>query len=372
METVLKQKGEKYCEMLMLEAQAQALLTKTTEAYIKLQEVRAKAENGDFNKWWRGKRGDNRAAQKAINEAQEEYENWKNNGERYRKSISVQKDNDLDFHIDPSKDKFDPKKAALTQKKSIEEWKKAVKQYIKDAHSEIADYTIEAMAEGQSKELNQIELDTVRKRNAWRQQLRQLAKVRQDAEKQYYMSQKGATEVKWANSKRGKMTIDDYVKELLQDPKIAEEFNRVLTAITEQGEREKAEIRRKYTDALIDEYGTVEQRIEKLNREWAKKLSTMPTEYLHNAIKQMNAEFAALESADFKSRSTGRAYSATSENSRYRPCNTTSTRSRLISPRTRIRWAQPRSRTIKKRLPRWRRKSPLETPLSPCTSRSRT
>ncbi len=156
------------------------------------------------------------------------------------------------------------------------------------------------MAEGQAKELNQVELDTVRKRNAWRDQLRQLAKVRQDAEKQYYMSQKGATEVGWANSKRGKMTIDDYVKELLQDPKIAEEFNRVLTAITEQGERDKAEIRRKYTDALIDEYGTVEQRIEKLNREWTKKLSTMPTEYLHNAIKQMNAEFAALESADFK------------------------------------------------------------------------
>lgn len=306
--TVLKQKGEKYCEMLMLEAQAQALLTKTTEAYINLQEVRAKAENGDFNKWWRGKRGDNRAAQEAINEAQEEYENWKKQWrETQEKASQFKKDNDLDFHIDPSKDKFDPskdkfdpKKAALTQKKSIEEWKKAVKQYIKDAHSEIADYTIEAMAEGQSKELNQIELDTVRKRNAWRQQLRQLAKVRQDAEKQYYMSQKGATEVKWANSKRGKMTIDDYVKELLQDPKIAEEFNRVLTAITEQGEREKAEIRRKYTDALIDEYGTVEQRIEKLNREWAKKLSTMPTEYLHNAIKQMNAEFAALESADFK------------------------------------------------------------------------
>ena len=299
--TVLKQKGEKYCEMLMLEAQAQALLTKTTEAYIKLQEVKAKAENGDFNKWWRGKRGDDRAAQKAINEAQEEYEKWKKQwGEIQEKASQFKKDNDLDFHIDPSKDKFDPKKAALTQKKSIEEWKKAVKQYIKDAHSEIADYTLDAMAEGQAKELNQIELDTVRKRNAWRKQLLQLAKVRQDAEKQYYMSQKGATEVGWANSKRGKMTIDDYAKELLQDPKIAEEFNRVLTAITEQGEREKAEIRRKYTDALIDEYGTVEQRIEKLNREWTKKLSTMPTEYLHNAIKQMNAEFAALESADFK------------------------------------------------------------------------
>lgn len=304
--TVLKQKGEKYCEMLMLEAQAQALLTKTTEAYIKLQEVKAKADNGDFDRGWYNPGrwfGHSNAYRRnqAVKEANEEYENWKKQwGEIQEKASQFKKDNDLDFHIDPSKDKFDPKKAALTQKKSIEEWKKAVKQYIKDAHSEIADYTIEAMAEGQSKELNQIELDTVRKRNAWRQQLRQLAKVRQDAEKQYYMSQKGATEVKWANSKRGKMTIDDYVKELLQDPKIAEEFNRVLTAITEQGEREKAEIRRKYTDALIDEYGTVEQRIEKLNREWAKKLSTMPTEYLHNAIKQMNAEFAALESADFK------------------------------------------------------------------------
>ena len=95
--TVLKQKGEKYCEMLMLEAQAQALLTKTTEAYIKLQEVRAKAENGDFNKWWRGKRGDNRAAQKAINEAQEEYENWKKQwGEIQEKASQFKKDNDLD------------------------------------------------------------------------------------------------------------------------------------------------------------------------------------------------------------------------------------------------------------------------------------
>lgn len=299
--TVLKQKGEKYCEMLMLEAQAQALLTKTTEAYIKLQEVRAKAENGDFNKWWRGKRGDNRAAQKAINEAQEEYENWKKQwGEIQEKASQFKKDNDLDFHIDPSKDKFDPKKAALTQKKAIDEWKKSVKQYIKDAQEEIDDYTLNAMAEGQAKEINQIELSTVRKRNAWRDQLRKLAEVRKNAEKSYYMSKKGATEVGWANSERGKMSTEDYMKELLKNQQIAEEFQRVDTMIVEQGERDKAAIRQRYTDALIDEYGTAEQKIEKLNREWAKKLSTMPTEYLHNAIKQMNAEFAALESADFK------------------------------------------------------------------------
>ena len=91
------------------------------------------------------------------------------------------------------------------------------------------------MAEGQAKELNQIELDTVRKRNAWRKQLLQLAKVRQDAEKQYYMSQKGATEVKWANTTRGKMSIEDYANELLKNKQIADEFKRVDAAIVEQG-----------------------------------------------------------------------------------------------------------------------------------------
>lgn len=299
--TVLNKKGQKYCQMLLLEAQAQAVLNKYTESYINLLEVQDKAKKGDFDKWYRTKAGDARARQKAIKEAQGEVDKWEKQYKDLQQQVQqIKDDNDLNFHIDPSKDKFDPKKAALTQKKSIEEWKKAVKQYIKDAHSEIADYTLDAMAEGQAKELNQIELDTVRKRNAWRKQLLQLAKVRQDAEKQYYMSQKGATEVKWANTTRGKMSIEDYANELLKNKQIADEFKRVDAAIVEQGEREKAEIRRKYTDALIDEYGTVEQRIEKLNREWAKKLSTMPTEYLHNAIKQMNAEFAALESADFK------------------------------------------------------------------------
>lgn len=299
--SVLEEKGQKYCEMLLLEAQAQAALNKYTEAYINLLEVQDKAKRGDFDKWYRGKRGDARAREKAIKESQDEVNKWEAQVKDLQTQIQQIKDeNDFNFHIDPSKDKFNPKKAALTQKKAIEEWKKAVKQYIKDAHSEIADYTIDAMAEGQVKELNQIELNTARKRNAWRKQLRQLAKLRQDAEKQYYMSQKGATEVGWANSTRGKMSIDDYVKELLKNQQIAAEFKRVDTAIVEQGEREKAEIRKKYTDALIDEYGTVEQKIEKLNREWTTKLSTLPTEYLHNAIKQMNAEFAALESADFK------------------------------------------------------------------------
>lgn len=301
--SVLKQKGQKYCEMLLLEAQAQAVLNKYTESYINLLEVQDKVKKGDFDKWYRGKRGDARARQKAIKEAQDETDKWEAQYKDLQNRVQqIKDDNDLNFHIDPSaKGKtFDPKKAALDQKKAVEEWKNAVKKYLKDAQNEIADYTLDAMAESQAKELNQIELNTVRKRNAWRDQLRQLAEVRKKAEKEYYLSHKGATEVGWANSERGKMSTEDYMKQLLSDPKIAEQFNRVLTEITEQGERDKAAVRQKYTDALIDEYGTVEQRLEKLNREWTKKLSLIPTEYVNNAIKQMNAEFVALESADFK------------------------------------------------------------------------
>ena len=301
--SVLKQKGQKYCEMLLLEAQAQAVLNKYTESYINLLEVQDKVKKGDFDKWYRGKRGDARARQKAIKESQDETDKWEAQYKDLQNRVQqIKDDNDLNFHIDPSaKGKtFDPKKAALDQKKAVEEWKNAVKKYLKDAQNEIADYTLDAMAEGQAKELNQIELNTVRKRNAWRDQLRQLAEVRKKAEKEYYLSHKGATEVGWANSERGKMSTEDYMKQLLSDPKIAEQFNRVLTEITEQGERDKAAVRQKYTDALIDEYGTVEQRLEKLNREWTKKLSLIPTEYVNNAIKQMNAEFVALESADFK------------------------------------------------------------------------
>lgn len=301
--SVLKQKGQKYCEMLLLEAQAQAVLNKYTESYINLLEVQDKVKKGDFDKWYRGKRGDARARQKAIKEAQDETDKWEAQYKDLQNRVQqIKDDNDLNFHIDPSaKGKtFDPKKAALDQKKAVEEWKNAVKKYLKDVQNEIADYTLDAMAEGQAKELNQIELNTVRKRNAWWDQLRQLAEVRKKAEKEYYLSHKGATEVGWANSERGKMSTEDYMKQLLSDPKIAEQFNRVLTEITEQGERDKAAVRQKYTDALIDEYGTVEQRLEKLNREWTKKLSLIPTEYVNNAIKQMNAEFVALESADFK------------------------------------------------------------------------
>lgn len=50
---ILKTKGANYCQMLMMEAQAQAILNKYTEAYINLLSVKNNAENGEYDHWYK-------------------------------------------------------------------------------------------------------------------------------------------------------------------------------------------------------------------------------------------------------------------------------------------------------------------------------
>lgn len=306
---VLKEKGEKYCQMLLKEAEAQAILTKYTEAYINLQTVKDKAAAGEYDHWYNTKAGDEQSRQKAINEAQKELDKWKKQYEDLQSEIADFKEkNNLDFHIDPDSTKsktkkgkeFDPKKAALDQKKAIEEYRDAVKEYIKDAHDEITEATIQAMEEGQAKEINEIALDTYQKQEAWKKQLRSLAEVFKNSEHDYYMAQKDATEVGWSESERGKMSIEDYEKELLQNEKIKQLFNDRMVQIEEDGQKRMADVRQKYRDALIDEYGTTEQKMEKLQRQWMEKIKFIPTEFRDEAIKAMEAEFSSLNTEKFK------------------------------------------------------------------------
>ena len=302
--TVLTQKGQKYCEMLRLEAEAQALLTKTTEAYIKLQEVKAKAENGDFNKWYRGKRGDDRAAQKMKDEARQAYEQWKKEWEKIQSQIQQIKDeNDFNFHIDPSTTgkAFDPKKAATEQKKAVDEWKKAVKQSIREAHKDIEDYVIESMAEGLDKEIAQINLNTSREIQAWQDQFRQLAQTRKKTAKKLYLSQNGATESGWENSTAGKKSIDEWLETVFKEtPAIKENYDAIFGAIFDSGEKAVAEVRKKYSDALVEEFGTTSQKIDLIRRNWEEKIKHIPTEYADEAIRKMNEEIANIGAEDFK------------------------------------------------------------------------
>lgn len=151
------------------------------------------------------------------------------------------------------------------------------------------------------KELNGIRRDTQRKLEAWQEQLNELAKVRQETAKQLYMNRRGATEEGWNNSDDGKKTLKDWIAVLYEEnPQIQTEFQRVWEQIVQNGETALAKARQEFDDAMVEEYGTMQQKEEKLVRDWTKKLNTIPAEYLPAALQKMEEEFAALGSEKFK------------------------------------------------------------------------
>lgn len=308
----LQKKGKVYCEVLLLEANAQAILNKYTEAYINLLETKEKAENGDFDHWYRTKAGDQKARQEAIAEAQAEVDKWEKQYKDLQTKIQDIKDaNELNFHIDPkaktiggsgsSSSSFDPKKATAEQKLAIARYKAELAKYLKDSNKELTDLIIEGQEQGLMRELNEIRRGTQEKLAAWTEQLNKLAEVRRDAAKQIYMSGKGATEEGWEKSDNGKKTLQDWISVIYEEnPEIQAEFQRVWEQIVANGEAAIAKARQEYNDAWIEEFGTLEQKEDKLLREWTKKLNSIPEEYLPAAIKQMEEAFAALGSDRFK------------------------------------------------------------------------
>lgn len=309
---VLVEKGEEYCQTLLKEAEAQAILNKYTEAYIALKEVEDKKAS-DFGHWYTTKAGDEERKKQAEDDAKAVAESWK---KKYQETIAEASDIKAKFniggHIDPSSvkaksgskntDTFDPKKAALEIQKAIDEYTKARKKYIKDANDEITNLIIDSQEQGLTRELNEIRRGTRQKLEAWNEQLERLAEVRKATAKAQYMNTKGATEVGWANSADGKKTIKDWIAVIkAETPEVITEFDRVWNSITENGKQAIEKAQQKYTDALIDEFGTAAQKEEKLTREWSNKLAFLPPEFLDQAVKQMEQEFAKLNSDKFKS-----------------------------------------------------------------------
>lgn len=310
---VLIKKGEAYCQMLLKEAEAQAILSKYTEAYINLQEVRDKANKGEYDRaWynparWFGDSNEERR-KKLIEEAESEQNKWLKRYRNTMKEAQTIRDNfDLNPHVAPSKkkkgkkDKFDPAKAALEIQKALEEYKKARTKYVKEAEDEITNLIIESQEQGLVRELNEIRRGTRQKLEAWNEQLERLAEVRKAAAKAQYMNRKGATEVGWANSDNGKKSIDDWIAVIKSEtPEIIKEFDRVWSRYIENGDKAIQSAKQRYIDALIDEFGDDTQKEEKLIRVWTEKMKVLPPEFLEQAIKQMEEEFAKLGSDKFK------------------------------------------------------------------------
>lgn len=197
-------------------------------------------------------------------------------------------------------DKFDKEKSLAQIKAANDEWVAAVEKYERDATDKVNEHALNVREDGLEKELEQIKADTAKKKQAWEDQLRQLAEVRMKSMKELYMARKGATESGWAKSEAGKKTAEDHMKDLLEDKKINAEYYRVQNNIVEQGEKQLAEVRQKHADAMVEQYGTTAQKLEKLQREWEKKMADVPPEYAENASRQMKEALAKLASEDFK------------------------------------------------------------------------
>lgn len=300
---VLTEKGEAYCNMLLKEAEAQALLTKYTEAYIALQEVRDK-KSSDFGHWYTTKTGDEERKKAAEKEAEdtankwlEKYKEVMNEGQQLRDKF------DLNPHVDPSiaKKGFDPQKAALEIKKAAEEYRKAAAKYIKDANDEINSLIIDGQEQSLIRELNEIRRGTQKKIEGWKDQLEKLAEARKAAAKAQYMNRKGATETGWEQSANGKKSTEDWIATIKQEsPQIIAEFNRVWAQIVENGNKAVENAQQRYHDALIDDFGTTEQKEEKLLRAWMSKIATIPSEFQKEAYRQMDEAFSKLNSDKFK------------------------------------------------------------------------
>lgn len=306
---VLVTKGEAYCTMLLKEAEAQAILNKYTEAFIALEEARNKKAS-DYGHWYTTKAGDEQRKKEAVADAQATADYWM---QAYKDKMAEAQSVKLDFniggHTDPksgnkgggkSGSDFDPKKAALETQKAIDDYKDKVKKYLKGANDEVNQLIIDSQEEGLVKELNVSRSATRRRLEDWENQLRQLAEQRKAMLKAVYMQQKGATEVGWSESDAGKKSIERYMKDLLADENISKEYYRVRQQITENGENEIMLIRQKYDDMLIEQYGTNLQKQELLYRKWMNKMKFLPAEYVAEATRQMDEEFAKLSSENFK------------------------------------------------------------------------
>lgn len=311
---VLRKKGAAYCNMLLKEAEAQAYLNKYTEAFVNLQVVRDKANAGVYDHWYNTKAGDELSRQKEINKAQADVDKWL---ARYKAKMKEAEDIKINFNFNPIQttsspksssvgkteketDTFDYKKAAQERKEAIEAIKEDIIKWRTDAQSQIDDAVIDSMAEGQAKEINQVELDTTKKKEEWSKNILELAKSIKENYKKMFMAQKGATEEGWQNSEKGKMTDEDYKNALINDPKNYKLYNSQMDDIVEQGERKKQEIRKKYYDQWVEQYGNTQQKIEALEASYQKTLANAPQEFVPQIIKAYEKQFAELRNSSFK------------------------------------------------------------------------
>lgn len=311
----LATKGEAYCRALEQEALAQAYLNKYVEAYINLLEVQENIKAGKYHSIWNTKRGDQIADRKAEQEAKAEVDRLLEmylNAQTEARNIRQNAGLNFNFDITPtpksggkgaSGKTFDPKAAAREERKLWQQFYEERSKYISDTNKALTQNMIDGMEAGYQKELATIKKNAADRKAAWKQSLLDLAATMRDNTHAIFMSKKGATEEAWENSEEGKRSLEDWVNELLKDETIRGNYEQGLNDIHEAVNTQFASVREKYMNQLIDEFGSYNDKFDKLSLEWQKKMAfvgSMAPDMMPEAIRQMEEAFANLKAEDFR------------------------------------------------------------------------
>ena len=324
----LTTKGDDYCKSLEKQAEAEAKLKAYQEALTQQKEVYRLADAGEYTQSgkygvtgnlmdmhgqvaWFAKDKEERtqeardyvdeqvkAAEQAYLEAQKEYEDFQSqhqiggfvNPEATKKETTKKETTKT----------FDTELAEIKKQAAEQKYYDALAKLQADGEAQVSDAQASASNTALQAELKKINDSTNKKVAAWQKQIEELAKIRQQADKETFMQQEGVTEADWLKSANGKKTTQEYVVEILTDTSMAETDQEVLAQIEDDAIAQRKAVQQRYNDELVEMYGSTDEKIELAKRQWLEKMAGLDGDYLAEAQRQMNAEIAGIRFDQFK------------------------------------------------------------------------
>ena len=304
----LIQRSEQYAESLRKEAEMQALASEYTEAYKEFQKVKDSSVD-EYGHFWDSQ--DSKAL--ARYEVYEKALDRRNKAEarlnaKAKEIYSFNSSNQIGGHVDNTKTHgkskgatFDPEKASLEVKQAHDAYAKEVKKYTKEAQDEITKLAIDAQEAGLTREINEIRQGTRKQLEALNDRYDAIVEARKASAKAVYLSKKGATEVGWSKSEEGKRSLEEWRAVVEKEtPEIVSLYRRMWDATTAQGEQSVLKAQEKYHDALVEEFGSAQDKEDKLLRDWTKRIATIPIEFQDEAVRKMDEELSRVSSERFR------------------------------------------------------------------------
>lgn len=287
---ILQKKGEKYIQMLFLQAKVQSLVNKATEADEKVNEIKAsKPEDVDGSMGWFARMGlymaqsesygrvdaqsmiseyNEKAKEKAVREAEEVRDGYLAEARKLQEEyLDIGKEFDLGDHAKP-----DPNAAKKEKQSEEQRASELLKLQMKNRQAEI-----DLLKESGEKRRRQIRLN-------YDKEIAELA----------------AQEKKWKDAQKGKLTgeQESTLKEAREKAAAARDGD--LAKVT----REENDAARQSMLDYLKEYGTYQQKKLAIAQEYAEKICRAQEEGNYNEVlrlgRQQKEETAAAEIASLK------------------------------------------------------------------------